>query len=307
MKQELQPALKKSFNELLSILGSLDEKQINAVPFEGSWTAAQVAEHLSRSYEIIEALKVQAATTERPADEKVETLKAMFLNRDVKMKSPAFILPSEKPINRELLIKDLTIKTNNIIQFLNTEDLSLSCPAINFPGFGHLTRMEWLCFISYHTERHLYQLRNIYNLITTKNLNTMTQIVAYLNFDGRAREAMSFYQQCLGGELVLQKISESPMAAQMPSEMGPRILHSSLTKNGLTIMGSDMLGAKTNTGNNVMLCMMCSSDEEVNSFFSALAAGGKIDEPLHQSFWGATFGKITDKFGIHWMFNYSKN
>jgi hypothetical protein len=252
MKQELQPTLERLFNELLSTLGSLDEKQINTVPFDCSWTAAQVGEHLSKSYEVIEALKVQAAPTERPADEKVETLKAMFLNRDVKMKSPDFILPSEKSISPELLIKDLTTKTNSIIQFLKTEDLSLACPAINFPGFGHLTRMEWLCFISYHTERHLYQLRNIYNIITTKNLNTMTQIVAYLNFDGRTREAMSFYQQCLGGELVMQKISESPMAAQMPSEMGPRILHSSLTKNGLTIMGSDMLGLKP-----VQVIMLC--------------------------------------------------
>ena len=66
----------------------------------------------------------------------------------------------------------------------------------------------------------------------------MTQINAYLNFNGNTREAMSFYQQCLGGELVMQKISESPMAAQMPSEMGPKILHSSLTKNGLVLMAT---------------------------------------------------------------------
>jgi PhnB protein len=135
----------------------------------------------------------------------------------------------------------------------------------------------------------------------------MTQIVAYLNFNGRTREAMSFYQQCLGGELVMQKISESPMAAQMPSEMGPRILHSSLIKDGLTIMASDMLGNKIEPGNNVMLCVNCSSDEEINLLFNGLAAGGSIQEPLHQSFWGATFGKLTDKFGVHWMFNFSKN
>ena len=135
----------------------------------------------------------------------------------------------------------------------------------------------------------------------------MTQIIAYLNFNGYCREAMNFYQQCLGGELVMQKISESPMAAQMPSEMGPKILHSTLTKDGLALMASDMMGDKIVKGNSITLCMNCSSPEEINNFFTNLAAGGKVVEPLHQSFWGATFGVLTDKFGVSWMFNYSKN
>ena len=134
----------------------------------------------------------------------------------------------------------------------------------------------------------------------------MTQINTYLNFDGITRDAMTFYQQCLGGELIMQKVAESPMAAQMPSEMGAKILHSSLTKDGLLLMASDMLGRSTVNGNNVMLCINCGSEEEINSFFNNLAAGGKINDPLQQSFWGATFGKLTDKFGVHWMFNYSK-
>lgn len=135
----------------------------------------------------------------------------------------------------------------------------------------------------------------------------MTQINAYLNFNGHTREAMSFYKECLGGELVMQKIAESPMAAQMPSEMGPKILHSSLTNNSIILMASDCRGAGTVNGNNIALCINCSSEEEINRFFNNLAAGGKINEPLQQSFWGATFGSLTDKFGIHWMFNYSKS
>ena len=135
----------------------------------------------------------------------------------------------------------------------------------------------------------------------------MTQINAYLNFNGQCREAMTFYQQCLGGELVMQKISESPMAARMPSEMGAKILHSSLTNENIVLMASDMMGNNIVKGNSIGLCMSCGSSEEINSFFNNLSAGGKIIEPLHQSFWGATFGVLTDKFGINWMFNYSKN
>jgi PhnB protein len=135
----------------------------------------------------------------------------------------------------------------------------------------------------------------------------MTQINAYLNFNGHTREAMSFYKECLGGELVMQKIAESPMAAQMPSEMGPKILHSSLTNNAIILMASDCMGAAIVNGNNIALCINCSSEEEITRFFNNLATAGKVNEPLQQSFWGATFGSLTDKFGIHWMFNYSKS
>jgi PhnB protein len=136
----------------------------------------------------------------------------------------------------------------------------------------------------------------------------MTQVNAYLNFNGQCREALSFYKECLGGDLYLQKISESPMAAQLPSEAGPHILHGYLTRNGIVmLMGSDMMGNSLHPGNRVGLCLNCSSDEEINDFFTRLSAGGQVKTPLHQSFWGATYGELTDKFGLLWMFNYTKN
>jgi PhnB protein len=135
----------------------------------------------------------------------------------------------------------------------------------------------------------------------------MTQLNAYLNFNGQCREALTFYRDCLEAELSLQKISESPMAAQMPSEAGANILHGALMRNGaILLMGSDMMGAHLRQGNSVYLCLNCNNDEEVNAFFTKLSAGGKVITPLHQSFWGATYGELIDKFGMTWMFNYSK-
>jgi PhnB protein len=97
------------------------------------------------------------------------------------------------------------------------------------------------------------------------------------------------------------------MAAQMPSKLGPNILHGSLTRNGgVMLMGSDMMGKALRPGNSVVLFLNCSSDEEINNFFTRLSAGGQIKMPLHQSFWGATYGELTDKFGLLWMFNYPK-
>jgi PhnB protein len=136
----------------------------------------------------------------------------------------------------------------------------------------------------------------------------MTQLIAYLQFQGQCREALTFYKECLGGELTLQKVGESPMAAQMPSEAAANILHGSLTKNGTTIvMGSDMVGARLKPGNSVALCLNCGSDEEIYALFDKLAVGGQVVMPLHQSFWGGTYGELTDKYGISWMLNHTKN
>ncbi|HUS01173.1 MAG TPA: VOC family protein [Chitinophagaceae bacterium] len=136
----------------------------------------------------------------------------------------------------------------------------------------------------------------------------MTQINAYINFDGNCREVMTFYKHSLGGELNMQTVEGSPIEAQCPTEIKHQILHASLLKDDLVIMGSDMQepGGFTK-GNNIALSLSCSSDEEIKTFFSKLSEGGKISHNLMQSFWGATFGVLTDKYGIRWMLNYDKN
>jgi PhnB protein len=135
----------------------------------------------------------------------------------------------------------------------------------------------------------------------------MTQINAYLNFNGNCREALSFYKDSLGGELSLQTVEGSPMEAGCPGAMKHQILHGSLTKNGLILMGSDMVGTEgLIQGNNISLSLSCSSEKEINQFFSSLSVGGKIIEPLKLQFWGAMFGVLTDKFGIRWMLTYDE-
>ena len=135
----------------------------------------------------------------------------------------------------------------------------------------------------------------------------MRQINAYLNFSGNCREALSFYKDCLGGELSLQTVEGSPMEAGCPGAMKHQILHGSLTKNGLILMGSDMVGTEgLIQGNNISLSLSCSSEKEINQFFSSLSVGGKIIELLKLQFWGAMFGVLTDKFGIRWMLTYDE-
>src|SRR5436305_7509417 len=100
----------------------------------------------------------------------------------------------------------------------------------------------------------------------------MTQINAYINFDGNCREAMTFYKDCIGGELSMQTVEGSPIEAQCPPGIKHHILHASLMKDDLVLMGSDMQepGGFTK-GNNIALSLSCSSDEEIKTFFSKLS------------------------------------
>jgi len=133
----------------------------------------------------------------------------------------------------------------------------------------------------------------------------MSQIYPYLTFNGNCRDAMTFYKQCIGGELKMQTVAESPAANHLPPEAGTNIMHATLTHGSFAIMASDHIGADApKAGDTVTLSLECSSEEEINSLFSKLSAGGKVSWELHTEFWGGMFGSLTDQFGINWMFNY---
>ena len=135
----------------------------------------------------------------------------------------------------------------------------------------------------------------------------MTKINSYLTFSGNCREAMTFYKECLGGELILQTIGESPLAGKMPAKMKEYVLHSTLIKDELILMGSDMVSENgLIKGNAVSLMLNCSSEEEILNSFEKLSSGGKKDHALENSFWGALFGDLTDKFGNHWLLHFDK-
>ncbi|WP_259067564.1 VOC family protein [Mucilaginibacter sp. X4EP1] len=135
----------------------------------------------------------------------------------------------------------------------------------------------------------------------------MASINPYVGFNGECRKAMEFYKECLGGELFFQTVGSSPMAEQCPSGMKDNILHSSLSNGSMVLMATDMVTPDGYTkGNNISLSLNCSSEEEINTFFTKLSAGGKVLDPLKEQFWGAIFGALTDQFGINWMLNCNK-
>ena len=56
-------------------------------------------------------------------------------------------------------------------------------------------------------------------------------------------------------------------------------------------------------GNNVHINLEPDTRAMTKRLFEALSSEGKVDSPLQEMFWGGTYGSVTDRFGVHWMFN----
>jgi PhnB protein len=133
----------------------------------------------------------------------------------------------------------------------------------------------------------------------------MKEITPYLNFNGNCREAMTFYQRCLGGDLYVITFGEGEIDA--PPEARHRLLHARLTKGPTVLMASDaMPGTTYHQGTNMWLDLDCESAEEVATLYAALSAGGRGTMSPHDASWGARFAMLTDRFGVQWMLNYEK-
>ena len=128
----------------------------------------------------------------------------------------------------------------------------------------------------------------------------------YLYFNGNCEEAMNFYKDILGGEMVnVSRYSDSPMQTDEADKN--KILHAVMQVAGTTMMFSDSMGQHaTIQGNNFSVSLNFHSDEEITRTFDAFSAGGNVTMPLQDMFWGAKFGMCSDKFGINWMFNWDK-
>jgi len=138
-------------------------------------------------------------------------------------------------------------------------------------------------------------------------MKTMATIQAYLTFNGNCREAMLFYKDCIGGKLTLQTIGESPLANKLPAKTKKSILHSTLEKKGLVLLGSDMVAESGLVkGNSVSLLLNCSSEKEIRQLYKKLSSGGTATHPLENTFWGALFGGLTDKYGNLWLLHFDK-
>ncbi|MGC4037383.1 MAG: VOC family protein [Chitinophagaceae bacterium] len=132
----------------------------------------------------------------------------------------------------------------------------------------------------------------------------MNAIVPYLSFNGNAAEALSFYSKAFDGKILFQQtFGQSPV--EVKPDYKDKIMHASFQAGDLLFMVSDgMPGHLSTNGTNVNLSLSFDILEEIEKKFAALSDGATITMPLQDTFWGAKFGMLTDKYGVNWMFNY---
>lgn len=130
-------------------------------------------------------------------------------------------------------------------------------------------------------------------------------VTPYLMFNGNCEEALNFYAKALGGEIKdLMRYEGSPVESM--SKDKKKVMHSNFVAKGIFFMASDTGegGPEANGAGSVHLSINFDNVDEEQKVFDVLSEGGKVTMPLQDTFWGARFGMLTDKFGIHWMLNY---
>jgi len=162
MKNQLAAEILSAKEALLKALNSFSQRNINEVPFEGSWTGGQAGEHVLKSASgVLETITGPVKAADRDPEQNVKPLADAFLNFEIKFQSPDFIIPSDEPKDKNYLITALDRAFEGIREVAGSADLSLICTGFEMPVMGYMSRSEFINFTVFHTKRHTHQLNNI--------------------------------------------------------------------------------------------------------------------------------------------------
>jgi PhnB protein len=133
------------------------------------------------------------------------------------------------------------------------------------------------------------------------------RLTPYLLFDGTCHEAMEFYKSCIGGDLTVMKVKDSPVKDQMPAFQLNKTINARLKSDTLDISASDWLRPSQPPirGNTVCLYLSGGTTQDLHSIFEKLSQGGEVTDPLTDMFFGI-YGALNDRFGVRWMFQTAK-
>src|SRR5262249_26016041 len=154
--QQLITEVEETGSTLLRVLAAFSEQQLNTVPFAGSWTGGQVAEHLIKSGGLTEVIYGEVVDPRRAPDEKGDTIKGAFLDFTMKLQSPDFIVPSAGPHSKREVMDRLAKIWDGLGKAVRELDLVPLCQGFELPVIGKLTRLEWVWFYVAHTQRHIH-------------------------------------------------------------------------------------------------------------------------------------------------------
>ncbi|MEW4327084.1 VOC family protein [Rossellomorea marisflavi] len=133
--------------------------------------------------------------------------------------------------------------------------------------------------------------------------------IVYLQFNGQAQEALSFYEKALQGTVQQVTFGAIPQEPPLPAEEQTMIMESRLDFSGNTLMISDVLPSMQavtgpiTPGTNVIISLIDGVSDLNQTYFDHLSQGGTILMPLSSVPWSSSFGMVKDRFGVIWKFN----
>lgn len=141
----------------------------------------------------------------------------------------------------------------------------------------------------------------------------MKAINPWINFNGNAEEAFTFYQSVLGGtftKIVRFKDLQSD-EFKVSDEDADKIMYIGLTvgKNNLLVANDvpGFMGRVDENENRSKIHLAADSREEADQIFNGLSAGGDVEGPIDDSPWGTYVGMFRDKYGIEWIVEFDPN
>jgi PhnB protein len=126
----------------------------------------------------------------------------------------------------------------------------------------------------------------------------------YLVFNGRCKEAFTFYADCLGGKIeAMLPHAGTPAEGHVPAEWREKIMHARLTVGEDVIMGSDAPPGHFEPPKGFSVAIQLTDPAEADRIFQRLSEGATVTMPIQQTFWATRFGMLVDRFGTPWMVN----
>jgi PhnB protein len=141
----------------------------------------------------------------------------------------------------------------------------------------------------------------------------MATINPWVNFNGNAEEAFTFYKSVFGGEfkkVIRFKDLAGPEFSVAKNEENKIMLITLPIGKTNMLMANDVpqiMGQVNENENRSKILINTESKEEADKLFTGLSAGGQIEGPMGNSPWGTYFGMFRDKYGIEWIIEFSLN
>ena len=140
----------------------------------------------------------------------------------------------------------------------------------------------------------------------------MATINPYINFNGNAEEAFTFYKSVFGGEFgsIVRFKDLASEEFPVPEVEANKIMRISLPIGGNTLLANDVpaaLGPVNENENRSKIAVRAASREEADKIFAGLSEGGTVEMPMDQSPWGTYFAMFRDKYGIEWTIEFDAN